>query len=143
MANFNLNKVILAGRLTSDLELKQTPNGVSVVSGSIAVNRKQKDANNQTIADFFNFVAWRGTAETLSKYLKKGSSVCLIGNLQNRAYTDAQGVKRYITELIVEEAKFVDSKPLNTDNGQEYQPDYKNASPSEFEAAEGDGDLPF
>ena len=142
MANFNLNKVILAGRLTTDLELKQTPNGVSVVSGSIAVNRKQKDANNQTVADFFNFVAWRGTAETMSKYLRKGSSVCLIGSLQNRSYSDGQGVKRYITELVVEEAKFVDSKPLNNESEQDSSPEPQNASPSEFEASEDD-DLPF
>ena len=142
MANFNLNKVILAGRLTTDLELKQTPNGVSVVSGSIAVNRKQKDANNQTVADFFNFVAWRGTAETMSKYLRKGSSVCLIGSLQNRSYSDGQGVKRYITELVVEEAKFVDSKPLNNESEQDSSPEHQNASPSEFEASEDD-DLPF
>ena len=70
MANFNLNKVIMGGRLTADPELKQTPSGVSVCTFSIAVNRRynSKDASQQTQADFFNITAWRATAEFVSKY---------------------------------------------------------------------------
>lgn len=142
MSNFNLNKVIIAGRLTSDIELKQSPSGVPVIGGSIAVNRKKKDAENKPIADFFNFVAWRGTAELISKYFHKGSSVCLIGELQNRSYTDNKGVKRYIIEIIVDEVKFVDSKSLG-ENQENSTPDAYTPSPANFEDVEGDGDVPF
>lgn len=109
MANFNFNKVILGGRLTSDIELKQTQSGISVASFSLAVNRKySKDGEQQT--DFINCTAWKGTAEFLAKYFGKGSSLCVVGNIQTRNYTDGNGQKRYTTEVIVDEALFVDSK---------------------------------
>ena len=92
MANFNLNKVILGGRLTADPELKQTPNGTPVVTFSIAVNRRfQSKENAQQQTDFFNVTAWRATAEFVSRYFRKGSSICVIGSLQNRTWTDQQG----------------------------------------------------
>ena len=94
MANFNLNKVILGGRLTADPELKQTPNGIPVVSFSIAVNRRfQSKENAQQQTDFFNVTAWRATAEFVSRYFRKGSSICVIGSIQNRSWTDQQGNK--------------------------------------------------
>ena len=108
MANFNFNKTILGGRLTADPELKTTPNGVSVTSFSIAVTRKGTKDDPKT--DFFNCVAWRGTAEFIQKYFTEGSSICVVGNLQTRTWEDNNGNKRYATEVIVEEASFVDSK---------------------------------
>ena len=108
MANFNFNKTILGGRLTADPELKTTPNGVSVTSFSIAVTRKGTKDDPKT--DFINCVAWRGTAEFIQKYFSKGSSICVVGNLQTRTWEDGNGNKRYATEVIVEEASFVDSK---------------------------------
>lgn len=146
MANFNFNKVILGGRLTSDIELKQTPSGVSVCSFSLAVNRK---AGNQQQTDFFDCTAWRSTAEFLSKYFKKGSSLCIVGQLQKREWTDQNGQKRYRTEIVVDEALFVDSK--NESQGTEaatptnYIPDaYKAPQTANFEACSGeDDDLPF
>ena len=113
MANFNLNKVILGGRITDNLELKTTPSGVSVTAFSIAVNRKYtKDQQQQ--ADFINCVAWRATAEFITRYFQKGSSICVIGSLQTRNYNDSNGNKRYVTEVIVDEANFVDSKGDNS-----------------------------
>ena len=113
MANLNLNKAILGGRLTADVELKQTPNGVSVCSFSLAVNRKfQKEGEQQT--DFINCVAWRNTAEFISRYFRKGSSLCIVGNIQTRTWMDQNNQKRFATEVIVDEAMFVDSK---SDNG--------------------------
>ena len=82
MANFNFNKVILGGRLTSDPELRQTPQGVSVVNFSIAISRKNNKNNEQQMADFINCVAWRSTAEFICKYFRKGSSICVTGGLQ-------------------------------------------------------------
>lgn len=141
MSSLNLNKVIIAGRLAAAPELKQTTSGVPVVSGSIAVNRKKKDKDNNPIADFFNFVAWRATAEFISKYFQKGSSICIIGELQNRSYVDGGGTKRYVAEIHVEEAKFVDNKPIGED--QEAISESYTPTPAKFEDVEDDGDLPF
>lgn len=109
MANFNFNKVIMGGRLTSDVELKQTQSGIPVCSFTLAVNRKFAQ-DGKTPADFFNATAWRGTAEFISKYFGKGSSICVVGSLQNRSWTDQNGQKRYATDIVVDEAMFVESK---------------------------------
>lgn len=129
-ANFNFNKVIIGGRLTSDVELKQTQNGIAVTSFSIAINRKGADRKT----DFIDVVAWRQTAEFISKYFKKGSSICIVGSLQKREWTDSNNQKRYATEVIAEEANFVDSK---SDEQQTF-----SEAPQFEEVANGD-DLPF
>ena len=108
MANFNFNKVILGGRLTADPELKHTAAGIPVTSFTVAVNRRTK-TNDQRAADFITCVAWRTTAEFITKYFRKGSSICVVGNIQTRTWEDAQGNKRYNTEVVVEEVNFVDS----------------------------------
>ena len=143
MANFNINKVILGGRLTADVELKQTPSGVSVCSFNLAVGRKVgKDKEQQT--DFISCVAWRQTAEFISRYFKKGSSLCIVGNIQTRTWTDPNNQKRYATEVIVDEAMFVDSK---SDGGQAqpggYIPEAYTAPAPNFEPLKEDDDLPF
>ena len=142
MANLNFNKVILGGRITADLELKQTQSGVSVVSGSIAVNRKYKDSNNQVQTDFFNFTAWRGTAEFISKFFKKGSSIIIVGSIQNRTWTDQQGQKRYATDIVADEAYFVDSKSESSAD-ETYIPEAYAAPAANFEDMKTDEDLPF
>ena len=147
MANFNINKVILGGRLTSDVELKQTPNGVSVCTFSLAVNRKHQ-AEGQQQADFLNCTAWRGTAEFISKYFRKGSSICVVGSIQTRTWQDQNGQKRYATDIVVDEALFVDSKndSQQTENSRpsNYIPGaYKAPSAPNFEAIKDDADLPF
>ena len=150
----SLNKVILIGNLTADPELKQTPNGVSVTSFSIAVQRRfanRNDAQAQT-ADFINIVAWRQTAEFICRYFKKGRPICVVGALQSRSWQDAQGNKRYVTEVVVDESNFVDSKPEGaSQSGQsQYVPDSygapsfeAGASASKFEEAGDDDNLPF
>ncbi len=154
MANFNLNKVIMGGRLTADPELKQTPSGVSVCTFSIAVNRRfsSKDSAQQTQADFFNVTAWRATAELVSKYFRKGSSICVIGSLQNRTWTDQQGTKRYATDIIADEVNFVDSRSESSGAAQApYTPDAYSApsfssdaaAAPKFEELKTDDDLPF
>lgn len=144
MANLNLNKVVLGGRLTADVELKQTPSGVSVCSFSIATNRKYSKESEQA-TDFINCQAWRGTAEFISKYFSKGSSICVTGAIQTRTWSDQQGNKRYATEVVVEEAMFVDSKnesqQTETSNPYGYTTDaYTTAN---FKDANNDDDLPF
>lgn len=144
MANFNINKIILGGRITADPELKQTPSGVSVCAFSIAVNRKVgKDKEQQ--ADFFNCKAWRSTAEIVSKYFKKGSSICIVGNLQQNTWTDQNGQKRYGMDVVVDEVMFVDSKndaPGSNSDGAYIPPSY-TANAANFEEVKEDSDLPF
>lgn len=151
MANFNLNKVILGGRLTAEPELKTTPQGISVSSFSIAVNRSYARPGENPTADFINCVAWRSTAEFISKYFHKGSSICVVGSIQTRSWNDQQGQKRYATEVVIDEAKFVDSKSESMSHGG--APSYADAvAPAfssdaadapKFEEMENDDDLPF
>ena len=154
MANFNLNKVILGGRLTADPELKQTPNGTPVVTFSIAVNRRfQSKETAQQQTDFFNVTAWRATAEFVSRYFHKGSSICVIGSLQNRQWVDQQGAKRYATDIIADEIQFVDSRGEAPAGGQPqggytpdaYAPSYSSmvGTAPKFEEIKTDDDLPF
>ena len=106
----SLNKVLLMGNLTADVELKTTPSGVSVCSFSIAVGRKlskeQQVDPNAVKADFINIVAWRNTAEFISRYFSKGKSIVIVGQLQVRSYTAQDGSKRYVTEVVADEVSF-------------------------------------
>jgi len=145
MANFNLNKVILGGRLTADPELKQTQSGVPVCSFTVANNRRNGQ-NQETF--FIRCQAWRATAEFISRYFRKGSSICVIGFIQPREWTDASGQKRYATEIVVEEAVFVDSKndaqSAEAPSGAYMPPAYDNAAEQpKFELVGDDSDLPF
>ena len=150
MANFNFNRVMLGGRLTAHPELKQTATGISVTTFSVAVNRRySKDSAQQPQADFFNVTAWRQTAEFVSKFFKKGSSIFVVGTLQNRSWTDNDGKKRYATDIVADEVNFVDSRNENPAASQ-YTPDaYSDpsfSSPADapkFEEIKGDDDLPF
>ena len=145
MANFSFNKVILGGRLTANPEVKQTQSGVPVCSFSLAVNRKySKEGQQET--DFINCVAWRQAAEFLGKYFHKGSSVCVVGSIQTRSWTDTSNQKRYATDVVVDEVLFVDSKneAQGADNAgtMPYIPDaYKAPDNQKFEAV--DDDIPF
>ena len=155
MSNLNLNKVVLCGRLTADPELKQTGSGISVVTFTLAINRRYQSrsadgaASQQPQADFISVVAWRQTAEFISRYFRKGSSLCVTGSIQTRSWQDQQGQKRYATEVVADEAMFVDSKTEN--GGGQYTPD-AYATPSyasapaqapKFEELKTDDDLPF
>lgn len=106
-----INVVVLMGRLVADPELKQTQNGTSVCSFSIAVERSF--ANKQTgerQADFINITAWRQTADFICKYFRKGSMIAIEGSLQSRSYEDKEGKKRTIYEVVANNASFTGSK---------------------------------
>ena len=135
----NLNKVILAGRLTADPELKTTPNGISVCSFSVAVDRRYSKDNKQT--DFINVVAWRSTAEFITKYFLKGNSICVCGSIQTRNYTDKNGNKRTAVEVVAEEATFCNGKK-NTAEGAE-MPEAEHYTQPEAYTEADDSDLPF
>lgn len=111
MANYNFNKVILGGRLTADPELKTTPSGIAVTTFTVAVNRRFGGKNGEDAqADFFNVTAWRQTAEFITKFFRKASSICVVGSIQTRTWMDQNGQKRFATEIVADEAYFVDAK---------------------------------
>ena len=150
MANFNINKIILGGRMTGDPELKTTPGGVSVTSFTIAVNRRFGNKQDEQQADFFNVTAWRQTAEFITRFFRKANSICVVGSLQTRSWTDQQAMKRYATEIVADEAYFVDSKSETAQTAQAaaYVPEQYTApvpAPSvpQFEDLQDDEDLPF
>lgn len=103
-----MNKVILTGRVTKDLELRVTAAGNQVTSFSLAVDRIKKGET-----DFFNCTAWNKLAETMAKYVAKGSKILVEGILQNRSYDDQQGQKRIVTDIVVSNVEFIDTKNRN------------------------------
>lgn len=105
-----MNKWTGTGRLTKDVELATTSNGVSVARFTIAVNRRFTNADGEREADFINCVAWRKTAEILAKYCQKGDRIGVVGELQTRSYEAKDGSKRYLSEIIVEEIDFLEKK---------------------------------
>ena len=137
------NLVVLTGRLTADPELKTTPSGVSVTTFSIAVSRRYK-AGVETLADFINIVAWRQTAEFITKYFKKGSLIGIEGSIQTRRYVDQEGKNRTVFEVVANNAQFVESK-RDSAPGADAPASFSNASVNEFTEVPGesDEDLPF
>ena len=131
MANFNLNKVILGGRLTADPELRTTQSGLPVTTFTVAVSRNYKSNDQQPQSDFINVVAWRSTAEFVSKYFHKGSSICVIGSIQTRKWQDQNGQDRYTTEIKAQRVQFLDrrSDGPRADMGG-YEDDYGAPAPA-------------
>ena len=111
-----MNKVILMGRLTKDVEVRYTQtNNIMVASFSLAVNRRFTKEGEQQ-ADFINIVSWNKTAEFVSKYFKKGQQVAVVGRIQTRNYEDDKGTKHYITEVIAEEVYPIWNKTKDEQN---------------------------
>ena len=141
-----LNKIFLMGRLTRDPELKRTPSGTAVTSFAIAVDRDFKGQNGEKETDFIDVVAWRNTAEFVSKYFTKGRMAVVEGRLQIRDWTDKDGQKRRSAEVIADNVYFGDSK---SEGGSRPNSTTSYAAPatgnnSDFaEIGEEDGELPF
>lgn len=112
------NKVILLGRITKDLELQTTPSGVSVLTFSIAVDRRFQEKGAEKKSDFFNCVAWRNEAEFISRFWSKGKAILIEGELQNRKYTNKNGDERWATEIIVDRATFTGEKSDKSGNAE-------------------------
>lgn len=131
-----MNNVTLLGRLTAAPELKTTPSGLPVTAFTIAVDRKfQKDG--EKITDFINCVAWRSNAEFISKFFRKGDPITIAGEIQTRKYQDKHGNNRVAVEVVINDARFVPTKP-NSNN------DSTPPENNDFTEASGfDEDLPF
>ncbi len=137
-----MNKVIIIGNNTKDVELKQTSSGTAVVQFSIAVKRIFK-TNGQNESDFFDCVAYNKTAELISQYVKKGDKVAIDGRLQTRNYTNKEGRKVYVTEIIVENVEFLGGKKQENQDTIEppiFNDPFANAN---FEEVGNNDDLPF
>lgn len=136
-----LNKVLLMGNLTKDPEYKTTPSGVGVTTFSIAVGRRFAKESDEVKADFFNIVAWRNTAEFVKNFFSKGKQIVIVGSLQNRSWTDQNGQKRYITEVIADECYFAGSAGQSESNTAATTAQNKPAAT--FEEVSDDDDLPW
>lgn len=167
-----LNKVIIMGRLTADPELRQTPSGVSTCQFTVAVERNFTPQGGERQSDFITVVAWRQTAEFVSRYFAKGRMICVEGNLRTRTYDDKRypEVRHYVTEVYADNVYFTGEKAQQQGSGnyapqQFAQPQYSQSAPApqyaqqgqpqqsapavsfgdlgDFEEVIGDGDLPF
>lgn len=149
----SLNKVILIGNMVADPELKQTPNGISVCRFRLAVQRRyaRSAEQGQQTADFLDVVAWRQSAEFVSKYFKKGSPILVCGQIQSRNWEDKDGAKRYTVEILADEVSFVGNKSDDSNRSDsQYNapsnystPAYTSGSGLSFEEVTSDDNLPF
>lgn len=112
-----LNKVILIGRLTKDPELRYTPNGTAVASFTLAVNRQRANLQGEREADFIPVVVWQKQAENCANYIGKGSLVAVDGRLQVRTYDAKDGQRRWVTEVIAENVRFLDRREAASGKG--------------------------
>lgn len=123
---FMINTVALTGRLTRDVELRYTPNGVAVANFTIAVNRTFTNQEGEREADFIQVVAWKGTAESTANFMRKGSLVGIEGRIQTRTYENDDKKMIYVTEVVAENVHFLESKKEeNTQNNHKNQNNYK------------------
>lgn len=140
-----MNKVVLIGRLTRDPELRYTASGVAMCTFTLAVDRNfgSRDGGEQQ-ADFIPIVAWRKIAETCGKYLAKGRLVAVAGRIQTRNYEAQDGSRRYVTEVVGDEVRFLSRGTGEGSQARESEPQDFNQDIPEFEPIEGeDDDLPF
>jgi single-strand DNA-binding protein len=136
-----MNKVILTGNITKDIEYQKTNNNVALCRFTIAVNRKFKKEDGTVDTDFINCVAWRNTAEFITKYAHKGNRVGLVGSIQTRTYDATDGTKRYVTEVLVEEFEIYTPKTEN-DSKPKTETQAKQETMQKFEPIDEDN-LPF
>ncbi len=138
-----LNKAILVGRLTKDPELRSTQSGVSVATFTVAVTRSYARQGEERQTDFINCVAFRNTADFISRYFAKGNMIGVDGAIQTRTWDDQEGKRHWVTEVIVNEAHFVESKKDSTAGGGGAFSGGGAELPMEFGPDATDDDLPF
>ena len=141
-----MNKVFLIGNLTRDPEISETNSGVSVCHFAIAVNRNYSGANGEQQTDFFNVTAWRGLADNVSRFCKKGNKVAVSGSVQIRNYEDNTGAKRTAVDIIAQDVEFLPPKN-GAQNDDFYDSSETRRAPAKkkpaLQAFDDDGDIPF
>lgn len=140
----SINCAVLMGRITHDLELKTTPNNISVTTFRIAVDRNYTKPGEERQADFIDIVCWRQTADFVCRYFKKGSMIAVQGSIQTRNYEDKNGNKRTAVEIVADNVSFCGSKNDNQQGATSYTPNTQNAAQGDFEGVDDNDDgLPF
>lgn len=140
-----LNKVVLMGRLTKDPELRRTGSGTAVTSFSLACDRDFKSQSGEKETDFIEVVAWKNTAEFVSKYFSKGRTAVVEGRLQIRDWTDKSGNKRITAEIVADNVYFADSKRSESNENQKENFNALSGRLSDdfVPISEEDGEIPF
>lgn len=144
-----MNKVFLIGNLTRDPELSETSNGTSVCHFSIAVNRQYANGDGEKKTDFFNVTCWRGLADSVAQYCKKGNKVAVSGSVQIRNYEDNHGNKRTAVDIVAQDVEFLNSSARNDRNESEEQSGTQRQTTSrkpvqrQIEVFDDDGDIQF
>ena len=140
-----LNKIIIMGRLTRDPELRRTESGTAVTSFSLACDRDFKSRSGDKETDFIEVVAWKNTAEFVSKYFSKGRMAVVEGRLQTRDWTDREGGKRVATEIVADNVYFADSKRSESNDNQKENFNALSGRLSDdfVPISEEDGEIPF
>ncbi|WP_437273813.1 single-stranded DNA-binding protein [Staphylococcus aureus] len=140
-----LNRVVLVGRLTKDPEFRTTPNGVSVATFTLAVNRTFTNAQGEREADFINCVTFRKQADNVNNYLSKGSLAGVDGRLQSRSYENQEGRRVFVTEVVCDSVQFLEPKNNNQQpNNNYHQQGQTQTGNNPFDNTEEDfSDLPF
>lgn len=138
-----LNHITIMGRFTRDPELRHTQSGTAVTSFTLAVDRDFKDKNTgESATDWISCTAWKGTAEFVSRYFRKGRMAVVDGRLQTRSYQDRDGNKRTAVEVVADHVYFGDSKKKESE-GNAPEDELPETDSQDFSEAEDDGDLPF
>lgn len=141
-----LNITTLMGRLTADPELRRTPNGVSVTTFTIAVERTYTPQGQEKQSDFIDIVAWRNTAEFACKYFTKGKMMAVQGSIQTRTYEDKEGKKRKAFEVVADNVFFCGDKApaqASADISREAAPAFAQGQSDDFAVCDDNADLPF
>ena len=146
MASLNIAKTILAGHLVREPELKMTPSQIPCTTITVAVNRRS-ESGTEPVTDFHTVIAWRGTAEMICKYFRKGAAIYIEGELRLRSYTDKNGVHRKVPEITATDVRFVESKNTVAPEVTSDPPQrFTTVAPTEMVAElqdNTDDDLPF
>ena len=139
-----MNKVFLIGNLTRDPELRETPSGVAMCRFAIAVSRPYSSQDGERQTDFFECTAWRGLAETIARFTKKGNKVAVVGHIQIRNYEDNQGAKRTAVDVIVQDCEFL--TPKTSDSFDDVSEAPRASAPKKkpaLQPMDDDSDIPF
>ena len=134
-----LNRVVLIGRLTRDPELRYTPNGTATCTFNLAVERPFSNGNGEKETDFLNIVTWRQLAENCANYLRKGRLTAVEGRIQTRSYENNEGRRVYVTEIVADNVRFLESAKRDDQTRQNDDPYAYDSAPIDL----SDDDLPF
>lgn len=138
-----MNKVILSGNLTRDPELTETSAGVQICRFGLAVNRPYKMPDGEVKTDFFNIITWRGTAENVARYCKKGNKIAIVGSLEIKSYEDRDGVKRTSVDIVAQDVEFLTQRAREDGESSNDTPQRNRSGKPQLQSFDDDSDIPF